>query len=131
MKKKRFATLLVGLALTLPALSGCRASNDGGGAGSYPSNFSGNIPVGAIPNSPVKAYSAETKEKVYHFYEVMTRHSSKDTYVKEGADKMMEYMLSLGVGDQVASVFCDTMVSFARLTLSGKDFDSSALLGAC
>ena len=133
--KKRFATFLVGLSLVAPVLSGCGSSNGNnpfnpGGDGGNIANYTGsNTKVGTIQNMPVSAYKQTTKDAIYHMYDVFSgRYTSSSQ--KENADMMMDYMLALGVGDNLATAFAEAGIKWYQFGVNGS-FDAKEFNTAC
>ena len=145
--KNKLVKILIGLGLVFPVLAGCgqkrndtpkqddttQPSGDNNtqepGRDETPLDDTTGIPtyegntakqVRTIPNTPVTAYKAETLARIKYVASI-TSESIYDDYVN--------YMLELGVGDELAMEFCDFMEGMYRMTMKGFNIYDASVLG--
>ena len=154
--KNKLIKLLIGLGLVLPVLAGCgqkrettpkddettepSGDNNGGentnpGGDTTPLPDSSGIPtyegntarqVGKINNVPVTAYKAETLARIRYVAKITGGGGSDN---EEVYNTFVEYMLDLGVGDELALAFCDFMEHTYHLSMEGFNAMNASVLG--
>lgn len=82
--------------------------------------------VGKINNVPVDSYKAETLAKIKHLATIIPGgRFDQDLY-----DDFVEYMLAMGVGDELAVEFCDFMDNTYHISMKGFNALDTSVLGA-